>query len=372
MGTRGDIQIAPAAAAGSIVYWRTVNAKDTGELKGFSAGDESVVLALDAPQVAVKPAGGTVTCFGCHTSTPDGKFAAFKTLGGTPGGALASVEQASAGQAPGYWSAASITAMNDANFGVPSFSGAHWATGDRILLTSWGNSASAELAWFDLETTATGQGKAFDVLKRDGDSHGAIMPTFSHDGTRIVYTSTNSSQDGRPNTGDTDLYAVPYAARAGGAATALSGAADPALSEYYPSFSPDDAFVAFNRIPHGKDTYDQPDAEIFVIPSAGGTATRLAANDPASCSGKTSPGITNSWPKWAPEAVVVGDRTFYWLAFSSMRGGGSPQLYMTAMVKQGGEIKSYPALYIWAQPAEEANHTPAWDVFQIPPPPPPH
>ena len=41
---------------------------------------------------------------------------------------------------------------------------------------------------------------------------------------------------------------------------------------------------------------------------------------------------------------------------------------MTAVVVEGGNITTYPALYLWNQPAAEANHTPAWDVFAIPPP----
>jgi hypothetical protein len=239
------------------------------------------------------------------------------------------------------------------------------------MLTSFGNSSAANLTWFDLEATASGQGTAFGYLDRTGDSKGAIMPSWSHDGKTIVYTSTNGSDDGRPTTAPTDIFLVPFADKKGGAATPLSGAADSTFSEYYPALSPDDAFVAFNRIPQGQDTYNQPNAEVFVIPTAGGTPTRIAANDPSACGSAKSPGVTNSWPKWAPEAVTVGNRTYYWLAFSSKRGTAVPQLYMTAIVVQNGKVITYPALYLWNQPSDEANHTPAWDVFKIPPAPAP-
>ena len=371
VGTSGDITIAPADAAGTIVYWRTVSSTNSGELKGFSAADESVALALESSQVQVKPGGNTVTCVGCHASTPDGKFAAFKTLNGTSGGALASLEQATTGKAPDYWSTASIDAMNSGQFGIPTFSKGHWKDGDYTLLTSWGNGPTAKLAWFDLQATSSGEGTAFGFLARDGDDHGAIMPNFSHDGSTVLYISTNGSADGRPTNNAADLYTIPYASRAGGAAKPVEGAADPAYNEYYPAYAPNDALIAFNRVGAGVNTYDETTAEVFVIPAGGGTPTRLAANDPIACSGKTSPGVTNSWPKWAPEAVIVGDRTFYWIAFSSKRAGNVPQLYMTAVVTKGSEIQTYPALYMWAQPADESNHTPAWDVFQIPPPKPP-
>jgi hypothetical protein len=370
LGTSGDIRIAPAAAAGAIVYWRTNTADNFGELKGFSAGDESVALVLQSGQVQTKPQGNTVTCIGCHTSTPDGKYAAFKTIGGTQGDSLGAVQASDTGAPPPFWSMASIDAMSPGAIGIPTFSKAHWKDGDYTLLTSWGNGDGAKLAWFDLQANVSAQGTAFDFLDRTGDAHGAIMPTFSHDGKTVIYTSTSGSTDGRPMSAPADLFVVPFGARKGGVATPLAGAADPAYNEYYPALSSDDAFVAFNRIPQGQDTYNQPNAEVFVIPAAGGAATRLAANDPIACSATKSPGVTNSWPKWAPEAVKVGDRTYYWLTFSSKRDGGVPQLYMTAVMVQGGQVTTYPALYLWNQPSDEANHTPAWDVFQIPQPPP--
>jgi hypothetical protein len=112
---------------------------------------------------------------------------------------------------------------------------------------------------------------------------------------------------------------------------------------------------------------------VFVIPPAGGAATRLEANDPVACLGKASPGVTNSWPKWAPEAVTIQGKTYYWLIFSSRRGqSGSPQLYVTGLVVENGQPTSYSSIYLWNQPEGESNHTPAWDVFQIPPAPPPN
>ena len=83
-------------------------------------------------------------------------------------------------------------------------------------------------------------------------------------------------------------------------------------------------------------------------------------------SGRTSPGVTNSWPKWAPAVGVVGPKRYYWLTFSSTRSAaGNPQLYVTPVVDDGTTVTTYPALYLWNQPANENNHTPAWDNFAI-------
>ena len=85
------------------------------------------------------------------------------------------------------------------------------------------------------------------------------------------------------------------------------------------------------------------------------------------CTGRTSPGVQNTWPKWAPEAARAADgKTYHWLVFSSTRGGPRSQLYVTAVVKDGDTLTSYPAIYLWNQDPASHNLVPAWDVFEIP------
>jgi len=43
----------------------------------------------------------------------------------------------------------------------------------------------------------------------------------------------------------------------------------------------------------------------------------------------------------------------------------------TGLVVENGQPTSYSSIYLWNQPEVENNHTPAWDVFDIPPSPPP-
>jgi hypothetical protein len=369
LGSTHVVSIAPVSAAGAIVYWTTSGGSS---LKGFKVGDEAVVPILAPPQVEMRTAGNAqVTCIGCHTSTPDGLHASF-TAQGPWANALGSIDTAQIGKRPAFLTDVAVAALGQPQLGIHTYSKAHWAAGDHIQIAPFGPGAGSKLAWFNLEATVAGEGNAYGFLARTGDTHGAGAPTWSHDGKTIVYVSNDVNTDGRLDNGAADLYSVPYNDKAGGAATPIPGASDPTVEEYYPAYAPDDKLLAFDRIPNNTNMYNAPTAEVFVIPSEGGTPTRIKANDPPACSGKKSPGVTNSWPKWAPEVGHVGSsRDYYWITFSSTRGvRGNPQLYIAAVVVDRGEVDvsvaTYSALYLWNQPEMENNHTPAWDVFQIP------
>lgn len=385
LGTSTPMGIAPVQATGAIVYW-TTDDQTTGSaaLKGFTPGDDTVELILSPSQFS-KAQSTSSMCIGCHTATPDGSYAAFTTTSPseqqwTDALGLVDPNAGAVGTAPSYLGAGGAAALGDSNVGAVAFSPAHWQSGDRRGIVSYDNGGSGTdvvLTWIDVEAASAAQ--ASGTLARTGDTELAGAPTWSHDGQTVVYVSTNRVCTGRlgnctpqydspPDPGSrADLYAVPYSGGAGGAATPVNGASDPGMQEYYPSFSPDDQLLVFNRIPNDDNLYDQPAAQLFVVPASGGTPTRLAANDAPSCSGLTSPGLTNSWGKWAPTALEANGSTYYWLVFSSKRSG-IPQLYLTSLVEGAdGTLATHGALLLWNQPATEANHTPAWDAFKVPP-----
>jgi hypothetical protein len=360
-----NFTIAPVDAPGKIVYWALADDMGTkvGSLKGFGIGEESVQNVLVPSQVANRNS-TTETCIGCHAATPDGYGVGFSMGPQTYFDDVADIRSGTAGTAPSYVSPAAMATMR-ALHGIPTFSAAHWTDGDRIMVTN----DTGTLHWIELSGGATG------TLARTGDANHAVLPTFSHDGANVVYVSTPTALiDGRLDTGPADVMWIPYASRAGGAATPLPGASDPTATEYYPSFSPDDKLVAFTRLAGSGSAYSNPAAEIYVVPfaaGAGGKAIRLNANDAAACqTGLASPGLTNDWPKWSPRAVVGGDgRKYYWLTFSSKRTGtANAQLYVAGIVvDETGQTWNYPALYLWNQPAADGNHTPSWDDLAIPP-----
>jgi hypothetical protein len=317
-------------------------------------------------------------------------------------------------------------AVDQVMLGIQTFSAAHYATGDRIAVASVGaawNSTSltdpgkptgvvTQLAWFDLEyggqppsgaaynpwqpgqltsplplapcasgaagcaTEASPTG-GWGILQRAGDANSAGSPNWSHDGQLIAYSSTDvGTKDGRMDCSTTpscksDVMLVPYNDRKGGAATPLPGAADPAFNEYYPAFSPDDRLIAFNRVPVNVSMYNEPKAEVYLVAAGSSAPVRLAGNDPAACTGAASPGVQNTWPKWAPGPSAGADgKSYYWVTFSSSRSPiaqGKQQLYVSAVVMDPATktIATYPAIYLWNQDPTVNNLIPAWDNFAI-------
>ncbi|MGD0678081.1 MAG: hypothetical protein ABSC94_21930 [Polyangiaceae bacterium] len=380
------------------------------------------------------PITGGDQCIGCHVAVPDQNSVAFVDFYPWDG-VTSAVNKGSGGAIPTWLTPGGAETLSQGWLGMLSFSTTAWTNGDyRVVAGSqvpqnatsnpWaggGSTNPSNLIWINLATTAaptfvgaTGtplpsisvpggpffanQGTTYGFIERTGDPNSASCPSWSHDSENIVYASNTAPQDGRLAIGKSDLYVVPYNAGAGGAATALQGAATTAMNEFYPAYSPDDTYVAYTAAPSdGTTMYYNPKDEVYVIPAKGGTATRLKANDPPACLNAPSPGVTNSWPRWSPEHPLCSSKTYYWIIFSSTRlkipfkittnpknfktgvaDGPTSQLYLTAIVDDGtGNLTTYPGVYIWNQSTmtadgyPQSNHTPAWEVVNIPPPPQP-
>jgi hypothetical protein len=380
MAATAKFTIAPASAPGAIVYWtadRTVNGPVTA-LRGFSLGDEGVHDVMPIPAKPTAP-----PCLGCHTSTPDGMFVAFSWTSDNTNGDNAQIQFVSTDGSlnpppPNLVSTTTANSLLTRGYQqFPSFSKALWDAGDHTMISmlSLDQGKTYDIYWTDLSNGLSG------ALPHTGD--GNRLPgaaAFSHSGTNVVYASGTGNTTGYQMT-DGQLRVVTYNNRQGGAATPVNGASDATKNQFYPSYSNDDKWITFTRIDSttesnlkqtGTGGVGNPLDEVYVIPAGGGTATRLTANDAPACSKLQSPGLTNSWSKWAPDSSTVGNRTFYWLTFSSKRSdvattGNPAQLYVTPIVvDSNGSVTTYPALYLWNQPGSEGNHTPAWVNFNIP------
>jgi hypothetical protein len=314
----------------------------------------------------------------------------------------------------------------------PTFNAADFQNNGQGAIYPHDQNTPDELAWIDLSAEGTvpqagdlgangqaiqldqalpqamvqAKGAGWDIIARTGDPRSAVTPDWSHDGQSVVYTSSDATADGHLGQAQVaDIYTVPFNEGAGGTAEPLPGASTAGAFEYYPDYSADDQFVAFNRVnaagvQGGQQVYYRPDSEIYVtrVGQGGGTPIRLAANDPPACSQVTSPGSGNSWAKWSPivrssvSDEAYSGRTYYFLTFASTReppftlGANGPfgaapasQLYIATMVvDRAGNVETYPAVYLWNQsfltsdgsdvePLSMSNLTPAWDEFVVPP-----
>jgi len=357
LGSQATITIAPADAPGTIAYSAAGTA-----IRGFRTGTPDVITLQHAT------AG---RCLGCHTGTPGNTFIAYSEAAasdlpdGQSGAVLMRLARDRVSVATAVSSPTGLTLLARPGQHQATFTGAHWAAGDFRAITLY----QQQLTWTDLNATSTDVNVGWGQLSRTGDpGQAASGPQWSHDGTFVLYASgTGTDAGGIISKGD--LYRVPYNAGMGGTATPIAGASDAAWNEYYPSLSPDDRQVAYARVPRDEESFHNPAAEMFVIPVAGGTPQRIRANDPAACLGAHSPGVTNSWPRWAPAATVTNGRTFYFLTFSSTRADGKlAQIYVTPVViERAGVINTYPAIRLWNQAANEANYGPSWTALQLPP-----
>jgi hypothetical protein len=446
-GVQGSFEIAPTNAGGTMVFWGTtsnVPTKTSSFLLGFRVGDEGVVSALTLSQVqwnnvlhengydlrgtygGGKPGfvAGEVQCIGCHVSTPDNDAVLFNDDWPWDK-VVASVKPDSVGQVPSYVTPGGRALLKQPGMGTNAMNALHWTDGDRKVVTSYNQRtkafdgsvpappASEKLVWLELDTSApispdpgqqsvgdarnaaiaAAQGSAWDYIALTGETQpAAIFPSWSHDGNSIAYTAASKSENGGlykeavtpPVTAD--IHVVPWGGGKGGTVTPLAGASEPGMLEYYPAYSPDDKLIAFTRVGDLSLPYYNPNGEVFLVPAAGGAPVRLAGNDPVACSQEKSPGVTNSWPKWSPRVQKVGDKTYYFVIFSSTRSYPNPlvglnakpsQLYVSAVVVDAtGTPTSYPAIYLWNQgyvdnggtlaALQSNNLTPAWEEFVIP------
>ncbi len=152
-------------------------------------------------------------------------------------------------------------------------------------------------------------------------------------------------------------------------------------SSYYPSVSPDDLFVAYNRVEcpakvEDCSVYNNPRARIFLSPAVAGAKevelVRMNGKGPTDTTGD----LTSSWPRFSPFVQKSGGGSVMWLTFSSKRNYGlrlvdkdRPQLWMAAVTPKGEVLTddpSAPPFWIPGQDPSTNNHIAQWTEQVVP------
>jgi hypothetical protein len=248
------------------------------------------------------------------------------------------------------------------------------------------------------------------------------QPDYSADGSKVVFVQpgsfsfTNTSYkfvDDNHFTGGSLFTMTANGTTFGTPQPLLMSAGE---NNYYPAFSPDGAFVIFNRVPLtgtasacvpglcANDAFSNPNARVMLMPAGGGTPIDLANIN------STGP-LTNSWPRFAPTVQKYKGDQIAWVTFSSTRDYGDvvrnsamvggmpqhlcfppespentstnknvttdpiclqPQLWMAAInlsKAASGADPSFRAFWLPFQDPTSHNHIAQWVVQLVGPPP---
>jgi hypothetical protein len=325
---------------GGLYYWATATAATR---IGIFRHDMNKPGQPAEEYITTDKTGGR--CVACHVLSRDGKKMAitYQDAGSPPGPAtMVSVETRTLAPETQRW-----------NFGTFTPDNAQFLSVDHGKLVVRDVSSQAVLAMMPVTPATTW----------------VTHPDLSPDGTQLVYVrvgTTNTDFDFRNG----HIYRRTYdaATRAFGPEIAV---VHDAVNNFYPSWSPDGAWILFNRNGSGGNAYDDETSGVWVIKADGSQAPVQLAK------ANLTSGITNSWPRWAPflQTFGAGNEPMYWVTLSSKRDFGvrmrnpttlsaqRAQLWMTPFFPNRAaqaQDPSAPAFRLPFQNLESSNHIAQW------------
>jgi hypothetical protein len=403
--TQVAVSFATEDLNGGIYYWQSVAVAGlqgaTGGIFRYDFGKRG-----QTPQAFLAPtaSGGTMQrCVGCHFLSRDG---AKMTYGNDDPDA----DDEYSDLKVNLLDVATKTATALTQAGFQAF------TPDHSLLVASNGVGKAPATNFFLFDGNSGAAAAPATAATGARS---TQPDYSADGSQLVFVQPSSFTfptynriDDNHFTGGS-LFTMSASGTSFGTPTALVTSAGE--NNYYPAFSPDGAFVVFDRVPANgtagactadscpNDAFANPNARIFLVPAGGGTPVDLAKLNAAGP-------LENSWPRFAPTVQHYKGDTIAWVTFASTRDYGDvvrnstpingvmqhicyppespentstnknvttdpvclqPQLWMAAIdltKAANGADASFPAFWLPFQDPTAHNHIAQWVVQLVGPP----
>ncbi|WP_428264840.1 TolB family protein [Haliangium sp.] len=326
---------------GAIFYWSTT-----------SAGIRRANIAAAAPEdyITGKPGttyddGDKVKCVACHVVSRDGRY-------------IAAPVDADSGKS--LWiMEVSVDAPPPPMVKQVDNTGGHgFATispDNEFVAVTWGDKA-----W----VVRRDDGSYVEEIPFNGTE--ATQPDWSPNGDYITFATGKG--DGPGGAG---IARISYGGQGVWGAPEILAPAEGDRTNLFPMYSPEGDWIAYAV---GKGGHGDVQAQLFLVPAAGGTPVELVNANRVVSNELTDGQHQNSQPTWAPP----GD--LHWIAFNSKRDygvigtGGKQQIWVAAVdvSKVGsGEDPSYPAFRIPFQGLNEDNHRAYWtlDVRDDAPPP---
>ncbi len=343
-GTRGTFQIAPVNAGGSLVFWATTSSEVlkqpvSSQLVGFSVGEEGVIKTLDATDVAlgaivgedgIEPRGnyaeavpggfepGEVACVGCHISTPDGAGVVF-TDNWPWNKIVSSILPANAGTSPDYLTDGASLALSQPWLGTQTMTPAHFAAGDRMLITSYGLLAPGTtptrtpwdarvptrhgLAWFDLEAevVVADRSEVTEFAPSNNYTDGFTYPVTPSD---LQVIPANPPGAGRLDRRQLSLFRQLTVANAQGSAWDVMATNGETLSAVTPDWSHDGEQLVYVSTDitssDGHPDWTADVADIKMVPYNDGEGGAVEALD-----GASEPGFLEYYPAFSSDDAFV-------------------------------------------------------------------
>ncbi len=329
--------VAPASLRGAIYYW-------TASKSTLSDGGTTQVghITRMAPGTGAQPVElNSGRCMGCHAVSADGTtlVAAIDD----PATAPADKPYVLSWQNPPTrpWAAFDVSQPTPQAGYQSTQYGADIALTPDGAYAVWGAPTDTDAGGskvLSLSNTKTGAlvtTSGLDALLGPLAGDVLSMPAFSPDGTMLAAVRSPSSSDNvLPNDPKGVVY-LNYTSSSQSfspSITTIVSASDPAFANgetalAYPSFSPDNKYVAFHAgakatgcqgsVPsHGCDDTTMDDGQLYLAPVSGGGAVRLAAiDDPPNAADRNA----SVEPTFDPTAAGG----YSWVVFTSMRAWGN-------------------------------------------------
>jgi len=393
------VSFATEALQGGIYYWQSVAVVGapgrTGGIFRYDFGKRGQI-----PEAFLAPSGTVQRCIGCHYLSRDGLKMAYGNDDPDSDDEYSDLKASLLDVATKVASAKDMVPP-----GFQTFSPDH-----KLFLASDGRDQNTPPAFFlyDGET-----GKAASPAKVPTGAR-STQPDWSPDGKSVVFVRPSTFLANSAGGGGEDdnhfiggsLFTMGYDGSFGAPAPLLPSGGE---NNFYPAYSPDGRFIAFNRVPAqaaalDQDAFSNPRARVLLVAAAAGsTPIDLPALNAAG-------DLSNSWPRFSPFVQQYKGNKIVWVTFSSTRDYGlrvenshlvdgmpqencyppetpennstnkndplapncrQPQIWMAAInlsaAEGGAGDPSYPALWLPFQDVAAHNHIAQWVVSIVGP-----